>query len=234
MTIQERVQEVFNRFNVKLTVSEDKSTELAEAALENGTVIYTDAEAFEEGAEAYIINDEGERIALPPGDYPLAEGGVIVVGEGGVITSVGQAEEVVEEVEASEEVAEEVEVSEEVSEETEEVEAEEEPSYVTKAEVAEMIQAALESFNKDDKEEMSAVNPEAPKAEKVEEKVKEEKEDEVAVELAAVKAELEAIKKQAAEAGLKHQAPTQKREPLNLKNLSTSERVSALLNQFSK
>ena len=73
MTIQERVQEVFNRFNVNLTVSEDKSTELAEAALENGTVIYTDAEAFEEGAEAYIINDEGERIALPPGDYPLAE-----------------------------------------------------------------------------------------------------------------------------------------------------------------
>jgi len=222
MTIQERVQEVFNRFNVKLTVSEDKSTELAEAALENGTVIYTDAEAFEEGAEAYIINDEGERIALPPGDYPLAEGGTIVVGEGGVITSVGQAEEVVEEVEASEE----------VSEETEEVQAEEEPSFVTKAEVAEMIQAALESLNKDDKEEMSAVNPEAPKAEKVEEK--EEKEDEVAVELAAVKAELEAIKKQAAEAGLKHQAPTQKREPLNLKNLSTQERVAAIHNQLSK
>jgi predicted DNA binding CopG/RHH family protein len=233
MTIQERVQEVFNRFNVKLTVSEDKSTELAEAALENGTVIYTDAEAFEEGAEAYIINDEGERIALPPGDYPLAEGGTIVVGEGGVITSVGQAEEVVEEVEASEEVTEEVEASEEVSEETEEVQAEEEPSFVTKAEVAEMIQAALESLNKDDKEEMSAVNPEAPKAEKVEEKV-EEVEDEVAVELASVKAELEAIKKQAAEAGLKHQAPTQKREPLNLKNLSTQERVSALLQNFSK
>ena len=231
MTIQERVQEVFNRFNVKLTVSEDKSTELAEAALENGTVIYTDAEAFEEGAEAYIINDEGERIALPPGDYPLAEGGTIVVGEGGVITSVGQAEEVVEEVQASEEVTEEVEASEEVSEETEEVQAEEEPSYVTKAEVAEMIQAALESLNKDDKEEMSAVNPEAPKAEKVEEK--EEVEDEVAVELAAVKAELEAIKKQAAEAGLKHQAPTQKSEPLNLKNLSTQERVSALLQNFS-
>lgn len=230
MTIQERVQEVFNRFNVKLTVSEDKSTELAEAALENGTVIYTDAEAFEEGAEAYIINDEGERIALPPGDYPLAEGGTIVVGEGGVITSVGQAEEV-EEVEASEEVTEEVEASEEVSEETEEVQAEEEPSFVTKAEVAEMIQAALESLNKDDKEEMSAVNPEAPKAEKVEEV--EEVEDEVAVELAAVKAELEAIKKQAAEAGLKHQAPTQKSEPLNLKNLSTQERVSALLQNFS-
>jgi hypothetical protein len=223
MTIQERVQEVFNRFNVNLTVSEEKRTEMAEATLENGTVIYTDAEQFAEGVEAYIINDEGENIPLPPGDYTLADGGVIVVGDGGVVTSVGEAteevvEEVVEEVEASEETQEV-----EVSEETEEVQAEETPSYVTKAEVEEMIAAAFEALNKDDKEEMSADTPE-PKKE----------EDAVAVELAAVKAELEAMQKKAAEAGLKHQAPTTKREPLDLKNLSTQERVSALLNQFSK
>ena len=217
------MQEVFNRFNVNLTVSEEKRTEMAEATLENGTVIYTDAEQFAEGVEAYIINDEGENIPLPPGDYTLADGGVIVVGDGGVVTSVGEAteevvEEVVEEVEASEETQEV-----EASEETEEVQAEETPSYVTKAEVEEMIAAAFEALNKDDKEEMSADTPE-PKKE----------EDPVAVELAAVKAELEAMQKKAAEAGLKHQAPTTKREPLDLKNLSTQERVSALLNQFSK
>jgi hypothetical protein len=120
---------------------------------------------------------------------------------------------------------EEVEASEEVEVE---IEAEEEPGYVTKAEVEEMIKAALESIK--DKEEMS-VNPEAPKEAK--EEVKEEVVDEVAVELAAVKAQLEDMKKQAAEAGLKHKAPSVKREPLNLKNLSTQERVSALLNQFS-
>ena len=222
MTIQERVQEVFNRFNVNLTVSEEKRTEMAEATLENGTVIYTDAEQFAEGVEAYIINDEGENIPLPPGDYTLADGGVIVVGDGGVVTSVGEAteevvEEVVEEVEASEETQEV-----EASEETEEVQAEETPSYVTKAEVEEMIAAAFEALNKDDKEEMSADTPEEKK-----------EEDPVAVELAAVKAELEAIQKQAAEAGLKHQAPTTKREPLDLKNLSTQERVSALLQNFS-
>ena len=230
MTIQERVQEVFNRFNVNLTVSEEKRTEMAEATLENGTVIYTDAEQFAEGVEAYIINDEGENIPLPPGDYTLADGGVIVVGDGGVVTSVGEAtEEVVEEVEASEEVSESTEEV-EASEEAEEVQAEETPSYVTKAEVEEMIAAAFEALNKDDKEEMS-VNPEAPKEEKKEE---EEVVDEVAVELAAVKAELEDMKKQAAEAGLKHKAPSVKREPLNLKNLSTQERVSALLQNFSK
>lgn len=213
MTITERVQEVFNKFNVKLTVTEEPRTEMAEAALDNGTVVYTDAEAFAEGVEAYIINDEGEKIPLPPGDYELQDGRALVIGDGGVVSSIGEPSE--EEVEASEEV--------EV-----EVEAEEEPGYVTKAEVEEMIKAALESIN--DKEEMS-VNPEAPKEAK--EEVKEEVVDEVAVELAAVKAQLEDMKKQAAEAGLKHKAPTVKREPINLKNLSTQERVSALLNQFS-
>ena len=217
------MQEVFNRFNVNLTVSEEKRTEMAEATLENGTVIYTDAEQFAEGVEAYIINDEGENIPLPPGDYTLQDGSVIVVGDGGVVTSVGEAtEEVVEEVEASEEVSESTEEV-EASEETEEVQAEETPSYVTKAEVEKMIAAAFEALNKDDKEEMSADTPE-PKKE----------EDAVAVELAAVKAELEAMQKKAAEAGLKHQAPTTKREPLDLKNLSTQERVSALLQNFSK
>jgi hypothetical protein len=152
MTITERVQEVFNKFNVKLTVTEEPRTEMAEAALDNGTVVYTDAEAFAEGVEAYIINDEGEKIPLPPGDYALEDGRTLVIGEGGIVSSIGEPSE--EEVEASEEV--EVEI---------EVEAEEEPGYVTKAEVEEMIKAALESIN--DKEEMS-VNPEAPKEAKEE------------------------------------------------------------------
>jgi len=228
MTITERVQEVFNKFNVKLTVSEEPRTDMAEAALENGTVIYTDAEAFAEGVEAYIINDEGEKIPLPPGDYTLADGRTLVIGEGGVVSSIGEAPE-------EEPATEEVEASEEV-EEVEEVQAEEEPTYVTKAEVEEMIKAALESIAaEDDKEEMSAVNPEAPKAEKVEEKVEEvEKENEAALELAAIKAELADLKKQAAEAGLKHKAPSVRHEPLDLSKLTLTERVAALHNQFSQ
>ena len=228
MTITERVQEVFNKFNVNLTVSEEPRTELAEAALDNGTVVYTDAEAFAEGAEAYIINDEGEKIPLPPGDYTLADGRTLVIGEGGVVSSIAEAPE-------EEPATEEVEASEEV-EEVEEVQAEEEPTYVTKAEVEEMIKAALESIAaEDDKEEMSAVNPEAPKAEKVEEKVEEvEKENEAALELAAIKAELADLKKQAAEAGLKHKAPSVRHEPLDLSKLTLTERVAALHNQFSQ
>lgn len=88
MTIQERVQDVFNRFNVNLTVSEEPRVDLAEAVLENGTVIYTDGDDFAEGEEAYIINDEGERIPLPPGDYDLADGGRISIGEVGKVSKV--------------------------------------------------------------------------------------------------------------------------------------------------
>lgn len=88
MTIKERVQEVFNRFNVNLTAEEVLRVDMAEAALENGTVIYTDGEDFAEGEEAYIINDEGERIPLPPGDYTLADGGVISIGDLGKVNKV--------------------------------------------------------------------------------------------------------------------------------------------------
>jgi len=227
MNIAERVQEVFNRFNVNLTVTDnvelenkETKTDLAEATLDNGTVIYTDADSFAEGVEAYIINDEGENIALPPGEYTLADGGMITVGEGGVVTSVsgGETPDASGEVEASEEV-------EAAEEEKEEV------MYVTKSEVEAMIAAALESLAPKE-EEMSeeaeqAEEPQEPEAEEL------SKEDPISVELAAVKAELEAIKKQAAEGGLKHKAPTAKREPLNLKNLTTEERVRALANHFN-
>ena len=88
MTIKQRVQEVFNRFNVNLEVEDKVRVDLAEAALENGTVIYTDADDFAEGEDAYIINDEGERIPLPPGEYTLADGGKISIGDVGKINKV--------------------------------------------------------------------------------------------------------------------------------------------------
>jgi len=90
MSIQERVQEIFNRFNVNLTVTEETKEEFAEATLDNGTTIYTDAEDFNEGVEAYIINDEGERIPVPPGDYTFKDGSVLSVGDGGKVTAISK------------------------------------------------------------------------------------------------------------------------------------------------
>ena len=245
MNIQQRVQDILNRFDVNLTVTEEKSTELAEVTLENGTVVYTDDE-FVVGAEAYIINDEGERISVPAGDYELNDGRLLVIGEGGAIEEIKGAEEPAEEPVAEEarveQSADEPEATEEVTEEaTEELEVEvelededEEKMYVTRDEVEEMIKAAFEALKEDDKEDMSEVNPEAPKAEAEPEAEAEEapEADPVAEELAAVKAELSEMKDEAVPM-LKHATPTAQAEPLDLSKLSLQERVAALHSKFS-
>lgn len=245
MNIQQRVQDILNKFDVNLTVSEEKSTELAEVTLENGTVVYTDDE-FVVGAEAYIINDEGERISVPAGDYELADGRLMVVGEGGAIEEIKGAEEpaeepVAEEAEAErvEQSADEPEAAGEATEEELEIEVEiemededeDKPSYVTRAEVEEMIKSAFEALKEEDKEDMSDVNPEAPKEEPKAEEAPEA--DPVAEELAAVKAELSDMKDEAVPM-LKHATPTAQAEPLDLSKLSLTERVAALHSKFSQ
>ena len=221
MNITERVQEVFNRFNINLEVTEKTRTEMAEAALDNGTVIYTDAEAFAEGVEAFIINDEGERIPLPAGDYTFADGMMIVVGEGGVVESVATAE-----VEEAPEAA-----PEEVAELAEE---EEKPAmnYVTKEEVEEMVMAAIQKYMDPKEEEEKEMEEE--KEEMKTEEDKEAMSSQLEDELTAIKAELSEIKKQAASTGLKHKAPTVEAEPINLGKLNIQERVQAIHNQFTK
>lgn len=293
MTIQERVQDIFNKFNVNLKVEESR-TELAEAALDNGTVIYTDGDDFVEGDEAYIINDEGERIPLPPGDYTFKDGGVISIADGGKIASVNKGGEGKEakpanpaktkqpEAEAPAEAPAEPRdpTPPRRTRQSADFEEEENPNdmeevtinYVTREEVeaiiAEAIAAAMgepavEEAEEEEKEEMS-VNPEAPKAE-AEEEAKEEPQEEaeepteeaevelsaetpeaeaeeveapsemdaILTELSQVKERLFELQKQAASTGLKHKAPTPKKEPLNLQNLTTEERVRALANHYN-
>ena len=226
MNITERVQEVFNRFNVNLTVAENPRAEFAEATLENGTVVYTDAENFAEGVEAFIINDEGERIPLPAGEYTLADGMILTVEDAGKVVAVSKPEEQEDEAEVDAEEQEDKEDKEEMAtdteavEDVEEVEASTEPEYMTREDVKTMIMEALTELMADDadKQEMSAQTEADP----------------VVTELEAIKAELEAVKKQAADSGLKHAAPVVKQEPIDLKKLTVQERVQAIHNQFSK
>lgn len=132
-------------------IEQSQVVELAQAKLENGTVL--EAEAFEAGNEIFILTDD-EKVAVPVGEYQMEDGQILVVSEEGLIAEIKEAE-------AKEE--EEVEASEEVSEETEleEVEAE----YATKEELAE-VKSMLEEIKAmiEKKEEMS----------EVEEQVKEE------------------------------------------------------------
>ncbi len=65
-----------------------------DAQLEDGTVI--SADAFEVGATVFIMIEE-EKQALPVGEYVMSDGKLLVVEEEGIIASIGEVEEVVEE-----------------------------------------------------------------------------------------------------------------------------------------
>lgn len=77
---------------------EPKKVELAQAELENGTVI--ESEDFSEGSEVFIVTED-EKVPLPVGSYKLVDGESLIVEEEGIIASIGAAEE--EEVEAEKE-----------------------------------------------------------------------------------------------------------------------------------
>ena len=133
--------------------NQEVKVELAQAKLENGTVL--EAEAFESGKEIFILTDD-EKVAVPVGEYQMEDAQILVVEEEGLIAEIKSAE-------AKEE--EEVEASEEQVEDTELEEEEVEAKYATKEELAE-VKEIVEEIKAmiDKKEEMS----------EVEEQVKEE------------------------------------------------------------
>ena len=134
MTLKERISDLFEKYSVQLEVEEKAEVKFAVATLDSGQEIQTDAEAFAVGVSVFVVNDEGEQIPLPDGDYTLADGSMLVVAEG-VVTEVN---------EASEEPA--VEAEEDKEEEMSEVEEVEASSEVlTREEVAGMIAEAIEA-----------------------------------------------------------------------------------------
>jgi len=130
-------------------IEQSQVVELAQAKLENGTVL--EAEAFEAGNEIFILTDD-EKVAVPVGEYTMEDGQILVVSEEGIIGEIkSESQEEEKEVEASDEV--------------EELEEEVEAKYATKEELAE-VKSLVEEIKTmiEKKEEMS----------EVEEQVKEE------------------------------------------------------------
>lgn len=114
----------------------EESTEevkLAQATLENGTVL--EAEAFEAGNEIFIVSED-DRVAVPVGEYLMEDGQMLVVSEEGIIGEI-KAQEAEEEVEAEEE----------------------EMAYVSKEEFNSAVEEIKGMINelKDKKEEMAEV-----------------------------------------------------------------------------
>ena len=66
--------------------------ELASAKLADGTTV--EAELLEAGQNIFLIGSEGEKVAVPVGEYPMEDGRILVVTEEGVIAEI---KEIVEE-----------------------------------------------------------------------------------------------------------------------------------------
>lgn len=88
-------QDLINKVKTLLSME----VKLEQAKLDNGTTV--EAEVFEVGAEIFILMD-GERVALPAGEYVMETGEALTVTEEGVIGSIGTAEEAPAEVEEQE------------------------------------------------------------------------------------------------------------------------------------
>ena len=242
MTLQKRINELFNKFNLSLETIE-KSEFKAEATLENGTIIHTDAETFEEGAMVYVLNEEGEKIPLPEGDYKMADGSLVSIGESGVISSVGSGEADDNPPKAGtapssgakkggggsgkggkttkskqDKLAEEDEVIDE--EKAVEKEVEEEEKLMDDAYIIDLINRVLD---------------ERFPAEVVEEEMSAE--DKAVTELKALlkeqKEELTELKSQAASEGVKRVSTTKATPQVDLTSLSTEDRVKALFNKYN-
>ena len=209
MTLQNRINELFTKFNLSLSTVE-KTELMAEATLENGTIIFTDAEGFEDGSDVYIVNEEGEKIPLPDGDYTLEDGRTLTIADGGKIS---KSDEKVEE-DVKEELAEDIEEVEEVKEE----EVKEE--MMDDAHVIDLINRILD---------------ERFPAEIVEEEMSAE--DKAVTELKALlelqSEELTTLKSQAASEGVKRVTTTKVTPQVDISKLSSEDRVKALFNKFN-
>ena len=114
------IQEILNKFapqlskhGVKLSVEETAAPEATpvamavEGALSDGTMIYSNADAFAEGVDVFVMDADGNPTPLADGEYTMDNGMTIVVAAG-VIESMSEAitEEPTVEIEIEQEEAE--------------------------------------------------------------------------------------------------------------------------------
>ena len=199
---------MLNKVKELVGIELSEEVKLAQATLENGTVI--ESESFEAGSEVFIVTED-EMVALPIGEYKLEDGETLIVEEEGIISSVGAVEEEVEE---------EVEAAEDKKEEME---------YATKAELSE-IKAMIDEIKAmiEPKEEMSEEGVSSIKSEETTTKTVYAEKEEVKEELAA-ETPVEKIT---------HNPEAESKPNLNLyaqkRALSTADRVLQRISQIKK
>jgi len=205
----------------------------AEAILDDARVIATDAEAFDIGAEVYVINDEGAVESLAEGIYTLQDGSKIRIDSESKVA--GESEEVIEEEVIEEELKKEE--MEEVVEKEEVVEA------VTADPVIEEVAVKINDATPDEvTEEISkevariVVDHLATKVEEEVETTEVELSKDVISDLTTriddLENKLQEFEAQPSSEGLKV-SPSTKPVEVNLSKLSTKERVAYYINKMN-
>jgi len=184
MKVQERVAALFNKYSAML--AEETPVSLATAVLQGGQEIQTAAEEWAIGVDVFVVNDEGEQIPLPDGEYTLEDGTEFTVVDGKVNTWEMPEAPVEEEAKKEEE-----KMSEDV---------------LTREEVAQMIQDAVEAASTTLSKQFKS-------------------------ELGKKDAEIQKLAK-AATPSLPKAPARRERQALNLTNLSTDQRVAAIQSHF--
>ena len=91
MNIKSKVSAILAKYGLSL---EEDAAPKESKTLEDGTAIYSDGN-FEPGSSIFVVNEEGEHIPLPDGEYKTQDGTLIQVAEGKVAD--GNPEETPEE-----------------------------------------------------------------------------------------------------------------------------------------
>ena len=101
MKVIETLSAILKKHNIKgVQLSEVIEVKMAmEGVLADGTVVATPNEAFEVGAELYVIDAEGNPQPAPDGEHTL-DNGMVLVSVGGFITEVTEVEIAEEEMSA--------------------------------------------------------------------------------------------------------------------------------------
>ena len=212
MKSQETLSKIMELLNLQDEVK------LAKMKLENGTTL--EAEAFEANQEVFIVAEDGEKIALPVGDYTLEDGKMLSVVEEGVIAAVGEAK--------AEEESPEAPVEEEMAEDMEYVTKEEFMSAVS--EIKAMIEQMM---NPKEEEEMSEEAPKEEPKEELSEEVKEEAKEELSAETKEEEVELNAD--EPATKPIKHSPESAETKEMNLfAQKGRKDTLSRILDKLAK
>jgi len=218
MSVIEKLKEA-----VKSVVEAERQDLYAEARLNDGRVVATEAEEFSAGASVRVMSEDGEAAPLEAGTYELADGGELKVDADSKVEMMEEEEEKVEAAEHEEE-----------KDEMSAVKA----ALVDKFQISEEVAEQIVEVVKD------AMKPEEMEEEKEEQEMEEEKKDkeemsaltdlthEMAVALEAINKRLTKLEEEPA-AQPDRVLPKQEFKQASNPNLKGVDRAFNIINQFS-